>query len=419
MPNDNLGPEVVHRTTCRACGATTLQPILTLGPSPLANSLLKSTDEFAGERQFPLDLYFCTGCSLLQILDVVRPDILFRHYLYVTGTSTTIAAHNQRYAATVAELLGLTPGDLVIEIASNDGSLLRCFQAHGVRTLGIEPATNVAAMATAAGVETVNEFFNLAVAKELRATRTPARAIVANNVFAHVDDPADFLAGCRELLADDGLITIEVPYVGEFLDRLEYDTVYHEHLSYFSIAAMLHLCDRVGLKAVRIDHLPVHGGTYRFYLSRSASSHSADVLVQLARERRAGVTSLARHQQFGRDVEAGRSSLVELLEGLKAHGRKVVGYGAPAKGNTLLNYCGIDTRLLPYTVDKNPLKVGLYTPGMHIPIREVSWLAEDPEPPDYILILAWNFGDEIMAQQAWHRERGGHFILPVPRPQVV
>lgn len=419
MSTENQGPEVVHRTTCRACGATTLEPILSLGPSPLANSLLRSPDEFAEERQFPLDLYFCTTCSLLQILDVVRPDILFRHYLYVTGTSSTIAAHNQRYAATVAELLSLAPNDLVVEIASNDGSLLRCFQAHGVRTLGVEPATNVAAIATASGVETLNEFFNHAVARTLRASRPAARAVVANNVFAHVDDPADFLAGCRELLADDGLITIEVPYVGEFLDRLEYDTVYHEHLSYFSIAAMLHLCERVGLTAVRIDHMPVHGGTYRFYLSRSASSHSADVLAQLERERQAGITSLARHQQFGRDVEDGRSSLVDLLAGLKAQGRKVVGYGAPAKGNTLLNYCGIDTTLLPYTVDKNPLKVGLITPGMHIPIRDVSWLAADPEPPDYILILAWNFADEIMAQQAWHRERGGRFILPVPRPQVV
>lgn len=419
MSNENHGPEVVHRTTCRVCGGTTLEPILTLGPSPLANSLLKSAEEFADERQFPLDLYFCTGCSLLQLLDVVRPDILFRHYLYVTGTSTTIAAHNQRYAATVTELLGLRPTDLVVEIASNDGSLLRCFQTHGVRTLGVEPATNVAAMATASGVETVNEFFSLAVARALRASRPAARVVAGNNVLAHVDDPADFLAGCRELLSDDGLITIEVPYVGELLDRLEYDTVYHEHLSYFSIASMLHLCNRVGLRAVRIDHLPVHGGTYRFYLSRSAATHAPDVLAQAEAEARAGVTSLERHQRFGRDVEAGRSALVELLKDLKAQGRTVVGYGAPAKGNTLLNYCGIDVSLLPYTVDKNPLKVGLITPGMHIPIRDVSWLAESPEPPDYILILAWNFADEIMTQQAWHRERGGRFILPVPRPQVV
>jgi hypothetical protein len=419
MHNVSARPEVVLRTTCRVCGGGDLEEILSLGPSPLANAFLRSPAEFAAERRYPLDLFFCSGCSLLQLLHVVDPEILFRHYLYVTGTSTTIAEHNRSYAATVVDLLGLRAGDLVAEVASNDGSLLRCFQQHGVRTVGIEPARNLAAMAAAAGVDTVNEFFTDGVASAVRAERGPARVVAGNNVLAHVDDPIDFLAGCRTLLADDGLATIEVPYVGDFLDRLEYDTVYHEHLSYFSVRSLLRLAERVGLAVVRIDRVPVHGGSLRVYLSRSAGAHSAEVLAFAADERAAGIADAARYRAFARDVESGRTELVGLLESLVASGRRVAGYGAPAKGNTLLNYCGIDTRLLPYTVDKNPLKVGLYTPGTHIPVRDVSALHDEATRPDYILILAWNFADEIMGQQRAHSERGGRFILPVPRPQVV
>jgi novobiocin biosynthesis protein NovU/D-mycarose 3-C-methyltransferase len=408
---------VVLRTTCRVCGSGELEPILSLGPSPLANSFLRSAAEFSGEPHYPLDLFYCAQCSLLQLLHVVDASVLFRHYLYVTGTSTTMAGHNRAYAQTVADLLSLKADDLVVEVASNDGSLLKCFQPRGVRTLGIEPARNLAAVATAAGVETINEFFNRSMAIQTRAAHGPARAIAANNVLAHVDDPVDFLAGCRELLSEDGLVTIEVPYVGALLDRLEYDTVYHEHLSYFSVRSLLHLCERVGLAAVRIDRVPVHGGSLRLYLSRSAGSHSPEVRTLEREEVAAGITGADRYHRFARDVEAGRTELVALLQGLAADGKRVAGYGAPAKGNTLLNYCGVDTRLLPYTVDRNPLKVGLFTPGTHIPVRDVSTLSK--ERPDYVLILAWNFADEIMDQQRAHREHGGRFILPVPRPQVV
>lgn len=409
--------DCVHRTTCRVCGGASFEEVLTLGPSPLANAFLRSPQEFQSEQRYPLNLYLCRQCSLLQLLDVVDPELLFRHYLYVTGTSSTMAEHNREYAKTMAGLLDLKPGDLVAEVASNDGSLLRCFQAHGVDTLGIEPARNIAAAASASGIETVNEFFTRAVAGELRARRA-ARVVAANNVLAHVDDPVDFLGGCRDLVSDDGLVTIEVPYVGELLDRLEYDTVYHEHLSYFSIAALLKLCDRVGLAAVRIDRLPVHGGSLRLYLSRSAGTH-ADAVRQLEdAERREGIADVTRYRRFADDVRASRTALLALLEELKFAGRRVAGYGAPAKGNTLLNYCGIDTRLLAYTVDKNPLKVGLYTPGTHIPVRDVSVLSGG-ENPDYLLILAWNFADEIVRQQQPYAARGGRFIVPVPTPQVM
>jgi hypothetical protein len=419
MATANERPDVVVRSTCRVCGGASLESVLSLGLSPLANSFLRSPAEFSTERRYPLELFFCLDCSLLQLLHVVNPEILFRHYLYVTGTSSTIAEHNTAYAAALVDLLGLGAGDLVAEVASNDGSLLRCFQSHGVGTVGIEPARNLAALARASGVDTVNEFFSADVAAAIRRERGPVRVVAANNVLAHVDDPVDFLAGCRTLLDDQGLATIEVPYVGEFLDRLEYDTVYHEHLSYFSVRSLLRLAERVGLAVVRIDRVPVHGGSIRVYFSRSAGAHDPAVLAFAAEEAAAGVVDLERHRRFARDVEAGRSALVALLEGLHADGHRVAGYGAPAKGNTLLNYCGIDTRLLPFTVDKNPLKVGLFTPGTHIPVRDVSALHADDTRPDYVLILAWNFADEIMAQQRVHRERGGRFILPVPRPEVV
>ncbi len=419
MSVNSSSPVIARRETCRVCGGRALESILSLGPSPLANSFLRSPDQFASEARYPLDLYFCSTCSLLQLLDVVNPEVLFRHYLYVTGTSTTMAAHNHEYARRVVEVLDLRAGDLVAEAASNDGSLLRCFREHGVATLGIEPARNLAAMATAAGIDTVNEFFTEALARDLRRERGPARAVVANNVLAHVDEPAEFLAGCRELLADDGLITIEVPYLGELLDRLEYDTVYHEHLSYFSVNALLALCERVQLSAVRLDRLPVHGGTIRLYLSRSANGHSAQLRALADDERRRGITDVARYRAFATDVATSRAALVGLLSELVRSGKQVVGYGAPAKGNTLLNFCGIDTRFLPYTVDRNPLKVGLYTPGTHIPVRDVAALASTDRRPDYVLILAWNFADEIIDQQRAYREQGGKFIVPVPRPQVL
>jgi hypothetical protein len=409
-----------RRTACRVCGGTRLELILSLGPSPLANAFLNSPEEFADERRYPLDLYFCDSCALLQLVDVVDPDVLFRHYIYVTGTSDTIAAHNVAYARTIVELLGLGPGDLVAEVASNDGSLLQCFKQHGVRTLGIEPASNLAAHATAMGIETVNAFFNAAEAVAVRASHGSARAIVANNVLAHVDDPLDFLAGCRELVDATGVISIEVPYVGDLLEKLEYDTVYHEHLSYFSIASLLRACEAAGLSAVRIDRLPIHGGSLRLYMQRGTAAHAPAVLALAEAERRDGLTEAERYRQFAASVRTNRTTLIDLLERLAAEGKRVAGYGAPAKGNTLLNYCGIDTRLVPYTVDKNALKVGLYTPGTHIPVRPVSALTESPQDiPEYVLILAWNFADEIMRQQQYYRSQGGRFILPIPEPRVV
>lgn len=407
------------RTSCRACGSKEMRKFLALGPQPLANSFLKDTSEFESEPSFPLDVYYCPGCSLVQLLDVIDPQVLFRNYIYVTGTSTTIAEHNVRYAATVVDVLKLTSSDLVVEVASNDGSLLKCFLPHGVRTLGVEPATNIAQVARAAGVETVNEFFDRATAQNVRASHGPAKAVIGNNVLAHVDDTQDFLAGARDLLTDDGLLIVEVPYVGELLERFEYDTVYHEHLCYFSVTALMHLCASVGLSVVRVDHVPVHGGSVRMYAGRSEyyGGHSAAARELAVREKRQSITEFARYVKLAEDVQQNRRALRALLLDLKSRGKRIAAYGAPAKGNTLLNFCDIGTDLVDFTVDRNPLKVGSYTPGMHIPVQPVEALLE--QQPDYVLILAWNFAEEIQQQQAEYKRRGGRFILPIPNPMVL
>jgi SAM-dependent methyltransferase len=407
------------RTDCRACGGTELRRFLELGHQPLANAFPRSADEFATEPRYPLDLYFCARCALVQLLDVIDPEELFREYIYVTGTSDTMAAHNARYARDVVDRLALGAGDLVVEIASNDGSLLARFQPHGVRTVGVEPATNIAEIARARGIPTVNRFFDRECAADLRDEYGTARVVIGNNVFTHVDDSLGFLRGCHDLLADDGLAIIETPYLRDLIEALEYDMVYHEHLCYFSVTALRTLCDAAGLSLVGIDRVPVHGGSIRIHAGRRAhyGQHAADALGMIREEEAAGLTTLRRFERFAEQVGDMRHTLLALLHSLLEDGRTIVGYGAPAKGNTLLNFCGIDTSMVPYTVDKNPFKVGRYTPGMHLPVRAPAALLADQ--PDYALILAWNFADEIMLQQAEFAARGGRFIVPIPAPRVL
>lgn len=408
-----------RRSTCRSCGGTDLREFLSLGPTPLANAFLQSPAEFAGERSFPLDVFFCCSCSLVQLLDVIDPGVLFDSYIYLSGTSDTMAAHNRSYASTVVNLLDLGRNDLLVEVASNDGSLLRCFQDLGIRCIGVEPAGNVAEIARQRDIETVNRFFDSAAAREIRASRGEARVVVANNVLAHVDDPIDFLTGCKQLLGNYGMVIVEIPYVRELLDRLEYDTIYHEHLCYFSMTALLRLFATAGLAVDRVDRVPVHGGSLRVYARPATGDrdHGDQALALAREEERAELTSFDRYKRFARDVEENRRALRALLMSLKVDSKTIAGYGAPAKGNTLLNYCDIDTELLPFVVDKAPMKVGMYTPGSHIPVLAVEELLG--RQPDYTMILAWNFADEIMQQAQTYRQRNGKFILPIPEPKIV
>ncbi len=408
----------VRRTACRACGGTNLAMFLSLGEVPLANSFLTAGQLDQPEPRFPLEVFFCSDCSLVQLVHVVNPEILFSNYVYRTGTNQTIARHNAALAHAAVSKLNLSSEDLVVEIGSNDGSLLLCFREHGVRILGVEPAKNIARIAREAGIKTLDEFFDARAAAALARDYGLAATVIANNVLAHVDATVEFLAACKSILRPNGRVIIEVPYLADMLQRLEYDTIYHEHLCYFSVTALMRLFSEAGLALDRIDRIEIHGGSLRLWAKHDGASGHAEFVRHMARqERAAGLTHHGSYQEFARRVERHRGQLLSLLHRLKGEGKSIVGYGAPAKGNTLLCYCGIGTEIVPYTVDRSPLKVGLYTPGTHIPIVPVERIFS--EQPDYVLILAWNFAPEIIESLRPYQQRGGRFILPIPEPQVV
>ena len=409
---------MARRSECRACRGKRLRLFLDLGTVPLANAFLTAEQLAQPELRFPLEVYFCEDCCLVQLVHVVKPELLFSHYLYRTGTNQTIAEHNRRLTEAVANDRKLGAKELVVEIASNDGSLLQCFRERGVRTLGVEPAKNIAQIASDAGIETLNEFFDAASVERILAGHGEASAVIANNVLAHVDATIEFLAHCKKLLGPNGRVIIEVPYLGEMLDKLEYDTVYHEHLCYFSVTALMRLFAEAGLLLDRVDPVPIHGGSLRLWGKRSdGSGHGASVLEMAEKEKKAGLAIFSRFEEFARRVKQNREELRALLSKLKREGKSMAGYGAPAKGNTLLCYCEIGTDLIPFTVDMSPLKVGLYTPGSHIPVRPVQRIFD--EQPDYVVILAWNFAPEIMKFLQPYKDKGGKFILPIPEPKVL
>jgi SAM-dependent methyltransferase len=408
-----------RREDCRVCGGQSLVRFLDLGESPLANRFLHAEQREEAEPHFPLDVYFCSDCTQVQLGEVVPPEILFRDYIYVTGTSATMPLHFGGLAERVTSRFFQgkdTP--FIVEAGSNDGTLLSAFLRQGARVLGVDPATNIARLARERGVDTVNEFFGEATAKKIQQERGNADVIVGCNVFAHVDDLSDFVRGVKALLAPGGVFVVEVPYLFDLLDKLEFDTIYHEHLSYFSVTALDHLFTRHGLSLFDIEYYPIHGGTIRCYAQHQNGPHQEkDRLKYLEKEEILGVRKQSMYLDFASKVEALRHSLVELLKSLRAKGYRVAGYGSPAKGNTLLNYMKIDSSLLDFLVDKNPMKHNLYSPGMKLPVLPVEQLLA--RKPEYTLILAWNFAEEIISQQQEYLRSGGHFIIPIPEPKII
>jgi hypothetical protein len=403
-------------TACRVCGGSGLETLLHLGTVPLANALLDRPDQ--DEPRFPLTLAFCPRCSLVQILETVDPAVLFGHYLYFSSFSDTMLAHARDEARMLIGRCGLGPGSLVVEVASNDGYLLKNFVAAGIPVLGIEPAANVARAAEAAGVPTQCAFFGRNLAEQLRAQGRQADVVIGNNVLAHVADLGGFVDGVARLLAPAGCAVFEVPYVRQMIERSEFDTIYHEHLCYYSLHALKELFEPRGLRVTDVQGLDIHGGSLRVFAEPAGRATPTEaVAARLTEEAACGLTGAAYYRDFARRVERLRDDLRAELQRRKAAGQRLAAYGASAKGSTLMSYAGLDDRHLDYIVDRSTVKQGRFAPGNRLPILPPETLAR--RRPDAVLLLTWNFADEIVRQQRAYLDAGGVFIVPVPRVHTI
>ena len=403
---------------CRICKTPLPEPFLDLGSMPLANAFLSSSKEFSEEKSYPLAVSLCSRCRLVQLNFVVPPEILYRHYLYVSSTSEAV----RRYAAALAaEVVGrqrLGKEDLVVELGSNDGLALQVFQHLGVRVLGVEPARNIAAVARERGIPTVAEFFCEATARRLAAEEGTASVILGRHVFAHIHDLQDFFSAVDHALAPEGVVLIEVPYLGNLIAQLEFDTIYHEHLSYFSLRPIFELCRRHRFELTDASPVPLHGGSVLLFIHRAGKAKITPRLQRMWQaEQDNGLHQEETYVRFARQVAQWQETFEALISSLASSGAQCVGYGAAAKANTLLNACPAAAKHLKCVLDRNPLKHGRFTPGTHLPVVPADTWQKDGAT--HMLILAWNFKEEILTQMQPFAQKGGRFIVPIPHPELV
>ncbi len=404
---------------CRLCKSNELKLFLSLGRTPLANSFLEEKQLEQPEEFYPLNVCFCKSCGFVQLAEVVPPEKMFKNYIYVTSTSSEALEHYKNLVNDVMEKFKLPKNSLVVEFASNDGTLLKNFKKFEIRVLGVEPAENIAPIAEASGIETINDFFNQKVAKNIVESKGKAIMIIGTNVFAHIDNLDEIMKSFQILLDDDGVIIIESPYLVDFFEKTEYDTIYHEHVSYLSLIPLVKFFGMYGFKIFDVKRTNIHGGSIRIFASgiNSKFKETKNLSELLSLEKNLGLDTIKQYLDFALNVQKSRVKLLELLYKLKLDGKKIIGYGAAAKGNTLLNYCNIGADILDYVADKSPLKQGKYTPGTNIPVVHQDRILENRQ--DYMLILAWNFAEEIMKEQHKFKERGGKFIIPIPEAKII
>ena len=405
---------------CRFCDTPLSLSFVDLGAAPLSNSYLRAEDLDKMEPFYALHAFVCQVCRLVQVVHTVSPQELFREYAYFSSYSESWLRHAGNYADQMTHRLGLDEQSLVVEVASNDGYLLKYFKEKGIRVLGLEPAHNVAHVAQRAGIQTIEEFFGLKTATELSNDGKKADLLIGNNVLAHVPDLNDFVQGLKILLRSWGTITMEFPHLLRLMLGNQFDTIYHEHFSYFSFMSVEKIFASHGLTVFDVEEIPTHGGSLRVYVGHTEErkGHSSERVSALReRELEAGLAGDAAYSDFGLQVQRTKRKLLDVLIDIKDRNKSIVGYGAPAKGNILLNYCGIRTDFLAYTVDRNPYKQGLFTAGTRIPICRPEKILETK--PDYVLILPWNLKDEIMDQMRHVRDWDGKFIVPIPEVEIL
>jgi len=407
------------KNECRICSSNNLELILDLGEQPPSNAFIKKEDLEKPEDKFPLRLYLCKECYLLQLLDIVDKEILFKEYLYLTSASKPSVNHFKKYACDVyEEFLKQSKNPLVIEIGSNDGTLLKEFKKLGVTVLGIEPAKNIAKIANDAGITTENTFLNYDIVKK-KSLEKKASIIVGNNVFGHIDDLKEFMKCVKILSKEKGVFIFEVPYLVNLIQKLEFDTVYHEHLSYFSLIPLIRLMDEFNLEIFDVKKQKVHGGTIRVFVSEKNNFKKTINFEKMIKfEKEFGINKIQTYQKFSKNVKELKNKLQNKLLKFKKEGKIIFGYGAPAKGNVLLNYCNIGTEFLDYIIDTTPLKQGLYTPGMHIPVKSDKENIEKPSQ-QIALLLAWNYEETIINKEKLFLKNGGKFLIPIPTPKTI
>ena len=403
---------------CIVCGSNEVEPFLDLGETALANKFLTEAELGRPEPKFPLVIGFCHGCSHVQLIEHVPPSAMFEDYLYISSASNTLKRHLYELSDVVTKRYPIGSEDLVVDIGCNDGTLLKGFRRHGPRALGVDPARNLAELFHDPDIDRYTGFFDSGSAREIRDRFGTAAVVTATNTFPHVPGLGDFVEGVQTVLAVGGVFVIEAHYLVDMLEQGAFDTIYHEHVSYWALRPMIRLFEANGMRVVRVERLPLHHGQLRVFVQRDGEGEvDPSVRATLEAESAMGIDRIETYRRFADGTRRVKETLTRTLSKLRAEGNRVVGYGAPAKGNTLLGFLELGPRQLDYIADRSPLKQGLYTPGSHVPVVAPERILE--EQPEYVLLLAWNFADEVMEQQAEYRARGGRFIVPVPDLRVV